>query len=266
MTKFGKRAQGLVFTVALTCLSRFCLLWDWMHGYRRPDRKQGTPGAVLSTVAIRSGRNTLDAVFARPDSTPPVSALLICHGIGETVEYWFGVLHLLAAHGVASLVFDYSGYGRSSGSIGIHQCERDAVSAFGHLQQLTPSLPVSILGFSLGSGIAAAIVDKVPAHRLVLCAVFTSFKAAALSVGFPRSLAFMAPDIWRTEDSLKDCPVPVLIVHGERDELFPVAMPLTLRSACREGRLVIVPTLSHNEPHVRPQPSYWIETIGPFLR
>jgi len=265
MTKLGELAQKIIFTVALSCLSRFCLLWDRMHGYRRPEWTERLPGAVFSRVTIQSGGNTLDAVFALPDLTPTLSALLICHGIGETVEYWSGVQRLLAAHGVASLAFDYSGYGRSSGWIDVGQCERDAISAFEYLRQLAPSLPVSILGFSLGSGIAAAVVDQVPAHRLVLCAVFTSFKAAALSAGFPRRLAFMSPDIWRTKESLKNCPVPVLIVHGERDELFPVEMALALQSACRQGKLVLVPRLSHNEPHVRPQRSYWIDTIGRFL-
>jgi alpha-beta hydrolase superfamily lysophospholipase len=266
MTKLGELAQSFIFTVALTLLSRFCLLWDWLHGYRRTDWKQTTPGSVLSRVSIQSRHNTLDAVFAQPNSTPITSALLICHGIGETVEYWFAVQRLLAAHGIVSLVFDYSGYGRSSGVITFSQCERDAISAFKQLQELAPSLPISILGFSLGSGIAAAIVDKVPAHRLVLCAVFTSFKAAALSIGYPRKLAFMSPDIWRTEESMKNCPVPVLIVHGERDELFPVEMARALESACCDGRLVVVPRLSHNEPHARPQRSYWIETIGRFLK
>ena len=266
MTNAGKSAQSFIFTVALTCISRFCLLWDRLHGYRTPNGKQTKPDVVLSRVAIRSGRNILDAAFAQPDTAPTTSALLICHGIGETIGYWFGVQELLAVHGIATLVFDYSGYGRSSGSISFGQCERDAICAFAQLQQLAPAVPVSILGFSLGSGIAAAIVHKVPAHRLVLCAVFTSFKAAALCIGFPRRLAFISPDIWRTEESIKNCPVPVLIVHGDRDELFPLQMAMTLESACLDGILVVIPRLTHNEPHIRPQRSYWIDTIGRFLK
>ena len=69
------------------------------------------------------------------------AALLICHGIGEIVEYWFPVQQLLAANGVASLVFDYSGYGRSSGSIDWSQCELDAIDAFEYLKSIAPSTP-----------------------------------------------------------------------------------------------------------------------------
>jgi pimeloyl-ACP methyl ester carboxylesterase len=258
-------SQRLIFTATLTFLSRFCPAWDRFHGRLDPAFDAGADASV-SRLAIPSGSNLLDAVFVGPASSPAQSALLICHGIGETVGYWFGVQRLLAANGIASLVFDYSGYGRSSGWITARQCEQDAIAAFEYLRQLEPALPLSILGFSLGSGIAAAIIDRVPAHRLVLCAVFTSFKAAALSVGFPRTLRWMVPDIWRTEQTLKNCPVPVLIVHGDRDELFPDRMASDLHTACApDSELIIVPRLSHNEPHVRPQRSYWIGIVGRFL-
>jgi pimeloyl-ACP methyl ester carboxylesterase len=184
--------------------------------------------------------------------------LLICHGIGETVEHWLGVQQLLAADGVASLVFDYSGYGRSSGFFNAKQCEQDAVSAFVHLQKLTGPLPVSVLGFSLGSGIAAALTSRVPMHRLMLCAAFTSLRKATVSVGIPRFFALSVPPIWDAEIALADCPVPVLVVHGEKDRLFSVQMAEELTNYCgSQSELVIVPKLSHNEPFYRPTFSYW---------
>ena len=93
----------------------------------------------------------------------------------------FRVQELLAAHGAASLVFDYSGYGRSTGRIEAAQCEQDAIAAFEFLEGLAPGAPIAVLGFSLGSGIAAAVMRRVRASRLVLCAGFTSFRAAAHS-------------------------------------------------------------------------------------
>ena len=46
----------------------------------------------------------LDAVLVTPDANGARASLLICHGIGETVEHWLAVQQLLAANGVASLV------------------------------------------------------------------------------------------------------------------------------------------------------------------
>jgi alpha-beta hydrolase superfamily lysophospholipase len=258
-------AQDLTFTVALTLISRILLARDRILGRVASGSSDSSSGCLITRTAIRNGDSTLDGVLALPLSQPPRGAVLICHGIGEVVEHWLGVQRMLADCGIASLVFDYSGYGRSSGRIGSLQCERDAVAAFRHLQDAVPSLPVSLLGFSLGSGIAAAILSQIPAHRLVLCASFPSFRAACSSAGFPRGLAFLAPPIWNTQEVLRTCAVPALIVHGKADRLFPAQMARDLQAASGPScELVIVPELGHDDPYYHPERSYW-SSIASFL-
>ena len=113
-----------------------------------------------SRHVIHSRKSHLAAVFVTPKADAVKASVLICHGIGETVDHWLGVQQLLAASGVASLVFDYSGFGRSSGFFHAERCVHDAVTAFTFLKRLTGPLPVSVLGFSLGSGIAAAMISR----------------------------------------------------------------------------------------------------------
>src|SRR5262249_25032734 len=152
---------------------------------------------VLATQhSIHSGRNLLDAVYVEPAKGAPRSAILICHGIGEVVAQWFPIQRILAENGIASLAFDYSGYGRSPGFIYWTQCAQDAVCAFRHLERLAPSVPVSLLGFSLGTVVAPAILNRVAADRLVLCAGFSSFRSAARAVCVPEFLTNLVPPIW----------------------------------------------------------------------
>lgn len=225
-----------------------------------------TAGPGVSRHSIPSGRNILDAVLVKPESTAAQASVLICHGIGETADLWHDVQQLLAASGVASLVFDYAGYGRSGGFFTASQSEKDAVAAFHCLERLTAPLPVAVFGMSLGSGIAAAIIGKVPAHRLVLCGAFTSLRKAAVSVGIPQAFEFGVPPIWDTEDALRSCPVPVLIVHGEKDRLFPVSMAEELVASCASPcELVIFPNVSHADPFYHPQESYWGSIVARFL-
>lgn len=213
-------------------------------------------------IAIQSGSNTLDAVLVQPTSQAALAIVLICHGIGETVQHWYSVQQLLAANGVTSLVFDYSGYGNSSGAFRARQSETDAESAFRVLERLAAPLPISLLGFSLGSGIAAAVLPRVPAKSLLLCAAFTSIRDAARGVGMFGILAYATPVIWDSAESLRSCEIPVQIVHGEKDRLFPVTMASALKAACSSrAELVIVPSVGHNEPFWRPQLSYW----GPII-
>ena len=247
-----------LFTIAISSISRLCIVRDRVLGRIAPGGVRSSADAAVSRHTIRSGRNAVDTLFVTPAGRPAEAVVLICHGIGEVVERWFPVQRLLAANGVASLVFDYSGYGRSTGRVDTAQCEADAIAAFDSMRELVPGLPIALLGFSLGSGIAAAIVCQVQPSKLVLCASFTSFRKAARSVGVPMRLVRGMPHVWRTEETLADCGVPVLIVHGERDRLFPVAMAAELKSVSGdESELVVVPKLTHNEPFYRPRLDYW---------
>jgi pimeloyl-ACP methyl ester carboxylesterase len=255
-----------LLTIAITASSRVILLRDRILRRIPWDGCMETAGPGVSRHAIQSGKSVLDAMLVKPHAQPARASVLICHGIGETVRHWLVVQRLLAECGVASLVFDYSGYGRSTGRFSARQAELDAVNAFHFLEQSTDPLPVSVLGLSMGTGIANAIVARVPAHRLVLCAGFTTLRKAAVSVGLPRFLSRGAPPIWIAEDSLRVCSIPVLIVHGEKDRLFSVRMAAELHSFCAAGtRLVIIPGASHNDPFYHPQVSYWGEIIARFL-
>ncbi len=258
--------QQRVFSIAVTSVGRVLLVRDKLFGRVAWKVRGKSPQLGVSRHSIQSGKNLLDAVFVKPDRDAPRASVLICHGIGETVDHWIPVQQILAANGVASLVFDYSGYGRSSSHFTSAQSAQDTISAFHFLERLTAPLPVSILGFSMGSGIANSILSKVPAHRLVLCAAFTSLRKAAVRVGVPKAFAFAVPPIWEAADALRENTAPVLIVHGEKDRLFPVSMAADLNAFCGSAsELVIVPKLAHNEPFRYPKIAYWGQIVSRFL-
>jgi pimeloyl-ACP methyl ester carboxylesterase len=246
-----------VFTTALTITSRVVQVRDHLLG-RVPRILPECPEIRATRCSIPSGKNRLDAIFVEPVAEAPKTALLICHGIGETVPQWFAVQRLLAGSGIASLVFDYSGYGRSTGRIDWPQCEQDAVCAFDCLRRLAPSGPITLLGFSLGTGVAPAIFDRVQPERLVLCAGFTSFRKAARAAWIPPFLSFLVPPIWSAQNRLCNSTLPILIVQGDRDRLFGIQMAREL-VACCGGRadLLVLPARSHNYPVYHPQPEYW---------
>jgi len=249
-----------LFTTALTCTSRFVQMRDRLLG-RVPRKRPDCVGIVATQHAIPSGKNLLDSVYVEPSTALPRAAILVCHGIGEVVSQWFPIQRLFAENGIASLVFDYSGYGRSTGFIDWTQCEQDAISAFELLLRLAPTVPITLFGFSLGTGVAPAILDRVAVDRLVLCAGYSSFREAA-HVVVPRFLSSFVPPIWSSEDALRNCSVPTLIVQGENDRLFPIKMAHELVSYC-SGRadLLVLPARSHNEPFYKPQMHYW----GPII-
>jgi uncharacterized protein len=257
--------QKIAFTTALTIASRLVQLRDRLLG-RGSRSRPDYPSIRETRHTIRSGKNLLDAAYVEPADVPPRAVLLICHGIGEIVPQWFPIQRIFAERGIASLVFDYSGYGRSTGHPDFLQLEQDAIASFEFLQHLAPTTPISMLGFSLGTGIAPAILNRVNPDRLILCAPYTSFRSAARAAWFPPFLSFLVPPIWSAREALCDCTLPILIVQGDRDRLFQMHMAHELL-ACTSGRadLLILPARSHNAPFYDPKPEYWNPIIDWLL-
>jgi pimeloyl-ACP methyl ester carboxylesterase len=266
LARFGETIQKLTFTIAVTCISRLFRSRDQLAAKVRPAPLEAPPPGRLSKFAISSEGRLVDSVLVVPEEQPVEAALLICHGIGEVVDDWLAAQYLLAEQGVASLVFDYSGYGQSSGVISAERCEQNAIAAFSELQVRFPSALLSVLGFSLGSGVGAAILPRLPVHRLVLCAAFTSLREAACCMGLHPKLSLLVSPIWSTQQALGMCQVPVLLVHGERDGLFPVEMARVLHDSCAsEVELVLVPENGHDDLYRKPERSYW-RRIASFVR
>ena len=248
----------LAFCIAVTCIGRALVLRDRLVGWVGRD----IPHAA-KRVQLRSGRNVLDAVFLQATGEEQ-GAVLICHGIGEVVEHWCKAQTLLAEHGITSLVFNYSGCGRSSGVMSAKQCERDAVVAFKWLKRRVGSADITLLGFSLGSGVATALLGRLPLRSMVLCEAYTSFREAAVAMGWPRWFSRMVPDLWRNCDALEGHEdVEVLILHGAADRLFPVGMAKRLHACCGlRGQLVVVPGMAHDTLHSKALEEHWRPIIS----
>src|SRR5258708_33127626 len=114
-----------ILSLLLTLASRSLLYRDRLNGTLKRFLANRSPDA--ERWIIPSGDRKLSGIYLSAGESAP--ALLICHGIGERVEYWGGVQTLLCNMGVSSLVFNYSGYGESSGTISCTHCEQDAIAA-----------------------------------------------------------------------------------------------------------------------------------------
>jgi len=251
--------QARLFTVAMTLVSRGLMARDSLLGVTRGLRKHD----AREEFFFASGGRRLSVVLVAGEDDAPV--VLICHGIGERVEHWSAVQAYLRDHGVGSMVFNYSGYGASSGKICADFCDEDLVSAYAELKsRVGDAVPVFVLGFSLGSGIAGSGVGALmpPVAGLFLCEAFTSFRDAAHAAGVPRWMMRAAPDIWNTVEAMRGIHMPLCVVHSDGDKLFPLEMPRRIAEACGEwGELVVVSGLSHNGPYLKPGDSYW----GPIV-
>jgi alpha-beta hydrolase superfamily lysophospholipase len=251
--------RSRLFTASIGTISRVLIARDALLGLTRRLRRHPSQEKFY----FASGERSLSAVFIPAPEGAPV--ILLCHGIGETVELWSAVQALLRDLGVGSMVFNYSGYGRSSGTLRAEHCDEDLGAAYAELRRrVGPETRVFVLGFSMGTGIAATGVRNLtpPPAGLILCEAYTSFREAICELGFPRWVALGFHDIWNTVANAPRAGVPVLVVHSDADKLFPVAMAQRIAQECGErGKLLVVNGLRHAEPYQTPTETYW----GPIV-
>jgi hypothetical protein len=250
-----------ILSAVLTAVSRLSLRRDRLNG--RMKQILGAFSLAQERLVISSGGRTLSAVYVSAGHEAPV--VLICHGIGEWVEYWGAVQSLLKDLGISSLVFNYSGYGTSSGTISTAHCEEDAVAAY---QELVDKghRSIVLLGFSLGTGVVCAVAPRVDAAGVILCEGFSTLREAGIAMGFPHWLARSVPDAWNTVHCVGGLETPVLVVHSEDDGLFPLSMAKRVFEACgSHGELVVMHGFSHDAPIYSPTEEYW-EPIAAWVK
>ncbi len=146
----------------------------------------------------------------------------------------------------------YRGYGGGSGRPTEVNNVADARLAYGALV-LEGVAPSSIIAYgeSLGSGIAVRIAIERQVAGLILDAPYTSIvDVAAGAYPFLPVRTFLI-DRYETTKYIANLKVPLLILHGERDGVVPVAMGRELaRLANEPKRLVTFPNGGHSNLYI----------------
>jgi len=202
-------------------------------------------------------------------------ALCICHGIPvhppDPTDKGYALLaQRFCGAGFVTLIFNFRGTGRSQGNLDILGWTRDLQAALDHLYDLKgiDKTRVCLLGFSGG----AAVSVYVAAHDrrvslVVTCACPADFAALsqketpAETIGRFRQIGAIRDNDF--PPSIEDwqrgfemvCPVkwvdrisprPLLLVHGDADELIPIEHAHRLYQKAKEPKeLKIIPGGKH---------------------
>jgi fermentation-respiration switch protein FrsA (DUF1100 family) len=175
--------------------------------------------------------------------------LLLCHGnagnIGDRILH----ARRLVDQGLDVLLFDYRGYGRSTGRPSVAGTRVDARAARSVLLSRPEVDPgrVVYLGESVGGAVALELAEEAAPRGLVLLSSFSSIREMR-RVHYPFVPEAFVPDAYPSLALIGRLEVPVLVVHGERDEIVPVEQARALFAAARgTKRLEILPGVGHND-------------------
>lgn len=176
------------------------------------------------------------------------------HGNGEQIAGLAWLAEAYASAGVSFAAVEYPGYPGAAGSPSEASILAAARAALVHL---TGPLGIAkdrlvLEGQSLGSGVAVALAAEGWGRRLVLLTPYTSLPdvAARAFPFFPVRL--LMRDRFDSASRAATLSLPVLVVHGTRDEVVPFVLGQALAAKFPNARFLEVPNAGHNDVWDRP--------------
>jgi uncharacterized protein len=220
-----------------------------------PVRESAAPGATPMLFA-GDGAEIKVWTIERPGS----AALLYFGGNAEDVAASIGLFaRRLPNH---SLYFvNYRGYGGSTGRPSEDALVRDAVSLYDHVRATRAE--VSVVGRSLGSGVAVQLASGRDVRRLALVTPFDSLVNVARAHFRWLPVGLLMLDRY---DSAREAPAiaaDVLVIIAEADEIVPRGRSDALVEAFRSRpRVVLLEGARHNDIDLD---SRYLDEIAAFL-
>jgi uncharacterized protein len=203
-----------------------------------------------------------DAHFAASDGTKlhgwyarhsqPRAHALLLHGNAGNVTILADTLRILnQRHGLAVLALDYRGYGKSEGTPSEQGILQDGRAARKWLAQNEgiAEKDVVLMGQSLGGGVAIDMAATDGARGLVLACTFTSIPAVAQHHISWLPMNWLLTTKMNSLEKIKNYQGPLLLVHGDADEVIPYQHGLDLyKAAPGPKKMITNPGGKHNDP------------------
>jgi pimeloyl-ACP methyl ester carboxylesterase len=211
---------GYVGVLALMYFAQRSLMY-FPERVRTPPAAAGLPQAQEVVLQTGDGEKLI-AWHVPPRGEKPV--VLYFHGNGGALALRASRFRALVADGTGLLALSYRGYGGSSGSPTESGLILDAEAVYRFAAARYPATQLALWGESLGTGVAVALAGAHPVGALILDAPFTS--AADVGAGhYPfLPVRWLIKDPFYSDRRIADVYAPVLVLHGGRDSIVPIAL------------------------------------------
>lgn len=167
----------------------------------------------------------------------PRPLVVFLHGNAELIDHQLGTVAFYHAQGISVLLPEYRGYGHSEGSPSQAHIVADVVAMYDQVvaRPGVDATQVIIHGRSIGGAIGAQLADQRPCVGVVVESTPTSVAGQAWHYGVP---PFLVRSPFDTGRVFRGLDVPILILHGEHDAIFPYRHAEVLRDGARDATLV----------------------------
>jgi len=180
------------------------------------------------------------AAWKIPAQGTKIATVVHFHGNAQNMTTHFAYVAWLTKYGFDVIVFDYRGYGESSGTPSREGLVRDGISVL--LNTDETGTPFYVLGQSLGGAVAIPAIAESPPSNLKAIAIESSFgnyrriarkKLGNLWLTWPLQypLSLLVSSGWDPEDYANKIKIPAVVIHGDQDPVIPIDEGKTLYDA-----------------------------------
>jgi fermentation-respiration switch protein FrsA (DUF1100 family) len=218
----------------------------------------------------------LHAWLLEPKKVSKPWVFVLFHGNAENLTSHYAGLSWTVEMGARLFVFDYQGYGQSTGEPSPKGTVQDGIAALLWVHQNFPQLNLIVVGQSLGGAIAVRSLQELDHHRnfptpsaLILEGSFSSYQSAGVSVLRRSWLTWMIQplayvllsDSWAPQEEMflnsRNLKTSKLVIHNEADPVIDFALGEELFQALPEPKqLWRIPAGRHMDTFWRQEPNY----------
>jgi hypothetical protein len=220
--------------------------------YFPPREYPLTPGQVRlawESLTLTAADGVRIRAWWVPAKKSGAHVLYYLHGNGSNLSSFVDIAQACHAEGLSFFAIDYRGYGESEGSPTERGLNADALAGYRWLEALPGTPRIVVYGQSLGTAVASALASQVSVRGLVLEAALPStWRMARLHYPWLWVPSWCIRDRFETVRHMTRVTCPVLVIHGERDEISPIRFGREVFAAAHEPKeFLSVPGAGHND-------------------
>lgn len=194
--------------------------------------------------------------------------ILFCHGNAGNISHRLDNIRLLLEQKLQVFIFDYRGYGKSSGRPSENGLYKDGLAAYEYLvgERHIPPHQIMLFGRSLGAAIAIEVALRKNVRSIIMESAFTSTKDMARTMFLFYPFSYILPANYNNLEKIAHVDVPKLLIHGEEDEIVPYTMADKLFNASKDPKYFFrIKGAGHNDTYIVGGKKYF-QTIAAFAR
>jgi fermentation-respiration switch protein FrsA (DUF1100 family) len=225
----------LFWTVALMIFEEKFIYFPHKYPRGMYEDARFIPGLKDCWITTEDGVK-IHGWFAAADSA--LATLIMSHGNAGNISHRIPIIRELQRRKFNVLMFDYRGYGRSEGSPDEEGIYKDGRAVFDYALKLPEVNPrrVVLWGTSLGGAVAVDVALHRRAAGLILESTFSSAKDVARAVYPFLPVHLVLRSQFNSAEKIQNITIPVLVMHGNRDSIIPIALGRKLFRAANDPK------------------------------